>query len=84
MPFAYGHALDQVTLKRACHGGRAYAAVAYEANAPTREPLNSRDADLLGEASGYDLAFVQVDEKGATHFLARRAAAMASCAFEYR
>jgi hypothetical protein len=83
MPFAYDVALDEVRLKLARHRLRAFATVTHEANASTEEPLDGRYADLLGEASGYDLPFIEIDENGAAHlFSARRAAAMASCAFE--
>ena len=83
MPFAHDLALDEVAFKLARHRGRAFAAVAYQPNASTRKPLDGRDADLLSQAFGDDLTLVQVDEKDAAHlFSARRAAAIASCAFE--
>jgi hypothetical protein len=83
MPFAHDLSCDEVGFELARHRPGPFAAVADQANASTREPLYGRDADVFGEAFGYYLAFTQVDEKGATHFLsARRAAAIASCAFE--
>ena len=83
MPFAYDFALDEVGLKLARHRFRAFAAIADEANASTQQPLDGRYADLLGEAFGYHLAFIQIDEKRAAHlFSTRTAAAIASCAFE--
>ena len=85
MPLAHDLALDQVTLKCAQHGACPFAAVANEADAAAREPLDRGDADLLLEASGHNLSIVQIDKERPAHFFsARRAAAMASLAFEYR
>ena len=85
MPLAHGVAFDQVILKCAQHGTCPFAAVANEPNAAAWEPFDGGDADLLLEASGHNLSFVQIDKERPAHFFsARRAAAMASLAFEYR
>ena len=83
MPFANDLALDKVALELTRHRLRAIAAVADEANAPTRKPLDGRNANLFSKAFGQDFAFIQADEKDPAHFFsARRAAAIASFALE--
>lgn len=83
VPFADDYALDKVWFKLAHHGAGPFAAVADQAYAPAREPLDGRDTDVFGEAFGDYLAFTQVHEQRASHFFsALQPAAIASRAFE--
>lgn len=83
MPLSHDVALDEVVLELAHHCAGPVAAIANEANASSRQSLDGRNADLLAQTFSYDLTFLQGDEKDTAHFFsARRAAAIASCAFE--
>jgi hypothetical protein len=75
MALAYGMTIDKVALQLARHRVRTSAAVADEADAPACEPFDGRNANLLIQAFGYDLPFIEVDKERAAHFLAPRLAA---------
>jgi hypothetical protein len=56
---------------------------AHQPDAPCRQSLDRRNADLPLEAFGHDLTLVEPEKDGAAHVLAfRLAAARASRAFE--
>lgn len=84
MPLSGGGLLtDQVAFERMPDPLCAVAAHAYKAHAAAGQPLDRRNADLILEAPGDDLALVQVDIDSAAHDLAFRfAAASASRALE--
>ena len=83
MALAHDLALDDVVFELPHHCAGPMTAVANQTDASGPQSLDGRNADLLAQAFGYDLAFVQVYEQDTAHFFsARRAAAIASFAFE--
>src|SRR5690348_5416234 len=79
VPFPSGGFVDHVPFELARHPHGAVAAHADEADAAPGQMLDRRNADLLGEAVGDDLAFVEAKKQDTAHlFCSRLAAAMAS------